>query len=284
MARRKARMVHGVFLLPMLFTAGNLALGSLGLAMLHERAAAGALACAVLVLAAAVLDSFDGRIARATNATSPFGMEFDSMADVISFGVAPAWLAYAYGMQTLGIAGAAAAIWYTMCVAFRLARFNATGQNRVDGFVGLPCPAAAATIASFVLLMETLPRLGVDAVWVPSRDVAARAFIAPWLAVGLAVLGWLMVSSTPYMGFKRINLARPKPLGVAVGVIVFFFVMGALPQLLFGIFLLYVLTGILARFLVRIRWAEVVAPAWVEWAERRLAGSRHATVTDKLDR
>src|SRR5947207_3765898 len=108
---RKHRTIRGVYPLPTLFTAANLALGCIGVGLLFDRGESGALLCAVLIVVAALTDSLDGRIARATDTCSPFGAEFDSMADVISFGVAPAWLMYVYCLETLWPIGLAAAGW-----------------------------------------------------------------------------------------------------------------------------------------------------------------------------
>lgn len=283
MARRR-RTIHGVYPIPTLFTSTSLIVSSVGIAALFDGGEVAALMCAVMILVAAVMDAMDGAVARATNSCSPFGVQFDSMADVVSFGVAPAWLMYVYSLKTFYIAGLAAAVFYLTCVAFRLARYNASAEGDTGGFSGLPSPPAAATVASFVILMETLPRFEIILFARPSQDMGMQQAIAPWAAVLMAGLGWLMVSRTPYIHVKSMNLTRPRPAGVVLAVLVFGYAVWALPQLLFPGFLLYALTGLLTRFLVNVRWAEVVVPAWVDWAERRLAGPRQATAPSKPGR
>lgn len=288
--KRSKKIRRGAFLLPTLMTTGNLILGCLVVACLFDRGTDLALTCAILILLAGLLDVFDGVVARATNTSSHFGMEFDSMADVVSFGVAPAWLLYIYCLDGFGFVGLAACVWYITCTAFRLARFNARVEDRVTGFSGLPSPAAAATIASFVILMETFSRLSF-AQAMPSIDILARA-VAPWVSVGLAGLGWLMVSRTPYLALKGIDFHRRRSIRLVLAAVVFGFVLWSLPQLLFPLALLYVFLGLVASFLTRVRWAEVVVPAWVEWAERMTAdkpavavtGSRQGTADPKLPR
>jgi len=161
------------------------------------------------------------------------------------------------------------------CTAFRLARFNARVENRIHGFSGLPSPAAAATVASFVILMETLQRWSVAARLMPSQDYLIYS-LAPWVAALMAGLGWLMISRTPYLAIKGLDLTKPRPIKLVVATVVFGFVIFSLPQLLFALFLLYIFSGLVAGFLTRVRWVTVVAPAWVEWAERVTTGGTGA--------
>jgi CDP-diacylglycerol--serine O-phosphatidyltransferase len=284
MKTRAKPRVRGIYLLPMMFTTASLVLTSIGMSLLFDRGEAAALTCAVLIFAAALADFLDGRIARATGTSSAFGAQYDSMADIISFAVAPAWMMYVYCLRTFWIWGVAAAVWYITCVAFRLARFNANAENSRGGFNGLPCPPAAGTLASFVILMETLPRMGIGLLATPSVDLSLQQAIAPWVAFGMAGLGWLMISSTPYRSFKGLNLARPRPVGVAMAVVVFGFVIWALPQLLFALALLYILTGLVMRFLTRVRWVELIAPRWVDWAERRLGDPPQSPASQRTNR
>jgi CDP-diacylglycerol--serine O-phosphatidyltransferase len=262
------------YILPTLFTTANLVFGCLVVAFLFDRGEDAALLCSILIFAAAIADALDGLVARATGGCSQFGMEFDSMADLISFGAAPAWLAYVYCLKGFWPVGLAACLWYVTCTAFRLARFNTRVENRIHGFSGLPSPAAAATIASFVILMETIQRLSV-ARMMPAQDYLIYS-LAPWVAALLAGLGWLMISRTPYLAIKGLDLTRPRPIKLVVATVVFGFVIFSLPQLLFALLLLYIFTGLVAGFLTRVRWVEVVAPAWVEWAERVTTGGTGA--------
>src|SRR6186713_1946863 len=145
-ARRRFR--RGAAILPSLFTIGNLFLGFWAMVRtIHGQYAE----AAPLIFWAILLDVLDGRIARMTGTTSEFGAELDSLADVVSFGVAPALLAYSWGFSTLPRVGWLVAFLFVVCGALRLARFNVQ-KSSVDGryFVGLPIPAAAAPVAALV--------------------------------------------------------------------------------------------------------------------------------------
>ena len=139
---------RGVYLLPNLFTTAALFCGFYGIvqAMGHQYSAA-----AVAIFAALVLDSLDGRIARMTNTQSAFGAEYDSLADMVSFGAAPALIIYEWALSGMGKLGWVAAFIYVACAALRLARFN-TNSAVLDKawFQGLPSPAAAALVAGFL--------------------------------------------------------------------------------------------------------------------------------------
>jgi CDP-diacylglycerol--serine O-phosphatidyltransferase len=213
------------YALPTLFTAGNIFLGYLSIlrsfngAMLAGSGAAGAsehfTIAAEAIGAAVFLDGLDGRIARMTNTTSDFGREMDSLADVVSFGIAPAVLAFAWGVQFVdtsiaqGIrshlfrAGYFIAFLFLLCGAARLARFNVQknpvpknpGNPHRKYFVGLPIPAAAGMVAAVVFAFGGQPLA-----WWP-LSVA-------WLAL-LVLLGFLMVCTWRYYSFKGINLSKP---------------------------------------------------------------------------
>jgi CDP-diacylglycerol--serine O-phosphatidyltransferase len=212
------------YVLPTLFTAGNIFLGYLSIlrsfrgAMLAASGSVGApehFAIAAKAIGAAVfLDGLDGRIARMTNTTSDFGREMDSLADVVSFGMAPAVLAFAWGVQFIDPTisesvrgqifntGYFVAFLFLLCGACRLARFNIQknpipknpGRPDRKYFVGLPIPAAAATVAAVVYAADSEPLQ-----WWP-LSVA-------WLGL-LALLGFLMVSTWRYYSFKGISLSR----------------------------------------------------------------------------
>jgi CDP-diacylglycerol--serine O-phosphatidyltransferase len=218
------RPSRAAYALPTLFTAGNIFLGYISIlrsfkgAMLAAAGAAGASdhfsVAARAIGAAVVLDGLDGTIARITNTTSDFGREMDSLADVISFGMAPAVLAFAWGVQfaepVIGVgphhlldAGYLIAFLFLLCGAARLARFNIQknpipknpGRPGRKYFVGLPIPAAAAMVASVVF--------GFDA-----EPLAFWPLSVVWLGL-LALLGFLMVSTWRYYSFKGINLNKP---------------------------------------------------------------------------
>lgn len=148
------------------------------------------------IILAVVLDGLDGRIARLARSTSRFGEEYDSLADVVSFGVAPSLLAYHAGdLALLGRTGWVMAFLFTVCAALRLARFNVSTSRYPGRFEGLPSPAAAGTVASTQWFVSLMREQGFS-VYLPEGLVAA----------GLMVLGLLMVSAAPYRSFKEIDL------------------------------------------------------------------------------
>lgn len=215
---------RAAYALPTLFTAGNIFLGYISIlrsfrgAMLAASGTPGAAdhfsIAARAIGAAVVLDGLDGRIARMTNTTSDFGREMDSLADVVSFGLAPAVLAFAWGVQFIDPtlsesirgqifnAGYFIAFLFLLCGAARLARFNIQknpvpknpGRPDRKYFVGLPIPAAAGMVAAVVYSWDSEPL-----VWWPATVV--------WLGL-LLLLGFLMVSTWRYYSFKGINLNK----------------------------------------------------------------------------
>lgn len=225
-ARGEAR--RGLHLLPNLFTTGNLFFGFYTIvhSMLgdFDKAAMG-------IVLAMLFDIFDGRVARLTNATSKFGGEYDSLADVVSFGVAPAILAFAAGdLRLLGRAGWVLAFLYVACTALRLARFNVHPSRYEGRFEGLPSPAAAGMIAStqwFVDFVQASFPL----------DVPPLA-----VAVGTGAVGLLMVSTIPYRSFKRIDLRQSY--GTLVFLVCAITLLVIEPSVtLFAVGLAYVLSG-----------------------------------------
>ena len=189
----RERLSRGLFVLPTLFTVGNLFCGYLSIWSSIKGTFE---TSAWLIVAAAVLDALDGRIARMTNSTSKFGAEYDSLADLVSFGVAPAVLAHSWGLSDFARLGWIASFLFVVCGSMRLARFNI--QTRIVDkryFVGLPIPAAAAVIATLVLAT-------------PERLVN-RVFMAGVL-VGTFLLSYLMISTIRYRSFKDLDLKRSR--------------------------------------------------------------------------
>jgi CDP-diacylglycerol--serine O-phosphatidyltransferase len=181
---------RGIFLLPSIITVANMFCGYACIVF----AMRGQLATAALFIGfAIVLDMLDGRIARMTNTTSAFGLELDSLADLVSFGVAPAVLAFAWGLSGLGRVGWAAGFVYLVAAAMRLARFNIQSATHTDKryFVGMPSPPAAGVAASTVFA------------WPYPLDGHPEALVA--VAV-LLVPAALMVSTIRYRSFKNLNL------------------------------------------------------------------------------
>jgi len=188
---RTRRLRRGIYLLPTMFTVGNLFCGFFSLVRTFRGEFDQA---AVLIIVAAVLDGIDGRIARLTGTVSPFGREFDSLADIVSFGIAPALLVYHWALLPLGRIGWLVAFLYVVCAAMRLARFNIrSSQADRRYFTGLPSPSAGAGIASVAFAFPSLT-------------------IAGWLsglfAFAVAGLGLLMVGRLRYPSFKQLGLRR----------------------------------------------------------------------------
>lgn len=185
---------RGIFLLPSLFTVGNMLAGFASI--LHS--IAGRLEQAGwLIFLAGILDGLDGRIARLTKSTSEFGKEYDSLADVVSFGVAPAVLAFQWGLWGMGRLGWAAAFLFVVAGSVRLARFNIHADH-VDRryFVGLPIPGGAGAVTLLVLIAP-------EPVMTPTGSVLVCLFV---LAVSL-----LMVSTIRYRSFKDLDLRQRWP-------------------------------------------------------------------------
>ena len=219
---------RGIYLLPNLFTTAALFAGFYAIVSAmngrYEPAA-------VAVYVAMILDGMDGRIARLTNTESDFGAEYDSIADMVSFGLAPALVVYEWSLNTLGKLGWLAAFLYTAAAALRLARFNTqVGIADKRYFQGLASPSAAAIVAGLVWLGDDL---GID-----GRDLS-------YAALGVTVLaGVLMVSNLRYHSFKGLDLKERVPFFKAT-VIVLVFVLIAIhpPQILFILFLGYAVSG-----------------------------------------
>ena len=227
-SRRRFR--RGAAILPSLFTTGNLFLGFWAIVRtFHEQYAE----AAPLIFWAILLDVLDGRIARLTGTTSEFGAELDSLADVVSFGVAPALLAYSWGFGTLPRVGWLVAFLFIVCGALRLARFNVQ-KSSVDGryFVGLPIPAAAAPVAALVNV-SPLP-------------VLERTHALVWLSL-LIGLSFLMVSTFRYTSFKKVDLRSRRSYVNVVGIALLLIVFNMHPEwCLLALATLFWLSGPLA--------------------------------------
>jgi CDP-diacylglycerol--serine O-phosphatidyltransferase len=224
----RIRMRRGVYILPNLFTTGNLFCGFWAIvSVFQEKFFFGAIA----ILLACVFDVLDGKVARLSGATSKFGVQYDSLSDLISFGVAPALLAYSWALRPYGRFGWLAAFLFVVCGALRLARFNvmsASGETKY--FKGLPIPAAASMIALTILLYLRLIETG----WV--KDIV--------ILVMIYILAFLMVSSIRYSSFKELNLAKRKPFSIFMFVVLSMIVIVMEPVLvLFGFILLYIFSG-----------------------------------------
>ena len=220
---------RGIYLLPNLFTTAGLFAGFYAIIMaidgMFEHAA-------LAIFVAMIMDGFDGRVARMTNTESDFGAEYDSMADMVSFGVAPALVVHQWALTSMGNIGWFAAFVYTAGAALRLARFNTQiGIADKRYFQGLASPAAAALIAGLVWL-------GADLGW-EGADKSVVAFFLTFSA------GVLMVSNFRYHSFKQVNLHGKVPFIVMVVVMLSFAVVYLHPPMvLFVGFLIYAISGL----------------------------------------
>jgi CDP-diacylglycerol---serine O-phosphatidyltransferase len=223
---------RGIYLLPNLFTTAALFAGFYAIIAAMRGDFENA---AVAIFLAMVLDSLDGRIARLTNTTSKFGAEFDSLADMVSFGIAPALVVFSWALGGLGKFGWSTAFIYVACAALRLARFN-TQIDKADKnyFTGLASPAAAAILASTVWVCHDLG-------WV---DKGLPQQVSVLVGMLTAAVGFLMIANFPYYSFKGIDLHGRVPFVVMIAVVLIF---GLItldpPSILLAGFLIYALSG-----------------------------------------
>jgi CDP-diacylglycerol--serine O-phosphatidyltransferase len=233
----------GIYLLPNLFTTGTLFAGFFAIvAAMNGRFES----AAVSIYVAMILDSMDGRIARLTGTQSAFGAEYDSLADLVSFGLAPALVAYQWWLSDLGKIGWLAAFIYTAGTALRLARFNTQiGIADKRYFQGLPSPAAAAVVAGMVWLGETNA-------W---HDYSGLSVVSLAITVGIALL---MVSKIRYHSFKDLDLRGRVPFVAVLTIVLVFVIVSSYPELvLFSLVVLYAASGPMFTLLqVRKRRAE----------------------------
>lgn len=232
----------GQVLAPTIFTMGNMACGfySVLAASLGDFAAAG-----TAILCGIVFDMLDGRVARLVHGESSFGVEFDSLADFMNFGVAPGFMIYELFLKDYGAPGTVVAFLYVLCASMRLARFNAVAQEGKGSkrvFQGLPTPAAAGFVASLVLLYTIAEQHH------PARSLPYLMEFVPKLAalapVFMLVLAFLMISNVPYAAFKQTNLLERKHYRLATAVAIGGALLYLYPQnALFLLFLFYVLSG-----------------------------------------
>jgi len=237
----------GQVTLPSLFTIANIAFGFFAILAAIEKEFVRA---GWFIIAAMLMDSLDGRIARLGPAETKFGIEMDSLADFLSFGVAPAVIMYLFHLKDYGFWGYPVAFIYAMCGALRLARFNVMsheGKGSRQGFTGLPIPGAAGIIAAFVITyslieMNDQPR----SLHFVSSQMPLFYNLIPFMMLGL---GFLMVSTIPYAAFKQGNIFKPKTLGGLVFAVFLVFMVIKYPQdAVFLVFFFYVLSGIVAWF------------------------------------
>lgn len=223
---------RGIYLLPNLFTTAALFAGFYAIIAAMRGDFENA---AVAIFFAMVLDGLDGRIARLTNTSSKFGAEYDSLADMVSFGVAPALVVFSWALDGLGKFGWSTAFIYVACAALRLARFN-TQIDTADKnyFTGLASPAAAAILASTVWVCHDLGLVG----------AALPHELSILIGMLTAIVGFLMIANFPYYSFKGIDFRGRVPFVVMIAVVlVFGLITLDPPSILLVAFLAYALSG-----------------------------------------
>lgn len=221
-------MRKGIYILPNLFTSGSLFAGfySMVATMNGDYKTA-----AIWVLVSSIFDGLDGKVARLTGTSSKFGVEYDSLADLVAFGVTPGLLMYSWALKPFGRLGWLAAFLFVVCGALRLARFNVQ-VNTVESkrFVGLPIPAAASMVSATVLLFYHFG-------WPSSFKKLA-------ILILIYCLAFLMVSSVKYYSFKDPELIKRQPFGFLVFAVMLLIVIAAEPVLmLFVLFICYIMSG-----------------------------------------
>ena len=204
----------GIHILPSLFTTGNVFCGFYSfIAALNDKYFLAAWA----IVFAIIFDVLDGRVARMTKTTSAFGMQYDSLADVISFGMAPAFLCYAWVLKPFGRVGWMAAFLYLICAALRLARFNTTKSDiQSQYFIGLATPAAAAVIASIIIAFEDL--------------FGSRVHPGFMVAV-VYILAFLMVSNIKYPAFKKFEFRKRVSFTRFLLVVLVLYILATIPKI-----------------------------------------------------
>ncbi len=226
----------GVYLLPNMITSLSLFSGFLAIILASEgRFETAALA----VLFSALMDGLDGKVARLTNTASEFGIQYDSLADLVAFGVAPSIVMWHWHLHSYGRLGIAVCFIFTACAALRLARFNvSTAVTNKKFFIGLPSPAAGCTVVSFIFFAGFIPEglLGI----VPAATLVLTLLV-----------GILMVSRVRYYSFKEYAFLRAHPFSSMVTAILLFALLVSKPKLLgFVVALVYIVAGLCYTFIV----------------------------------
>lgn len=233
---KESRRRRAVYLIPNLLTTGNL---FSGLYSIHEVFHANYLAAAVAIMVALIFDMLDGKSARWTNSTSQFGVEYDSLADLVSFGVAPGLLIYSWALSSHGMLGSAVMFAFVACGALRLARFNvmaSTSESKY--FTGLPIPAAASVVATLVVFDHHIVRMGAE--------------VKPLLILIMTMtLAFLMVSTIKYRSFKDLKFRDGHHFNYLVWAILGLMLVIAWPQvMLFAVFAGYAMSGPVERGII----------------------------------
>ena len=251
---QEGKFHRGTYIVPNLFTTANLFSGFFGIVnAINGRFEMAALA----ILFSGVFDILDGKVARLTKATSRFGVEYDSLADLVAFGVGPGLLVYLWALRPFGRLGWLAAFVFVACGALRLARFNVqVGTVSSKHFVGLPIPGAAMMVATTVLFLDG---------W----EITSPHLLGAPLLVLTYLLGFLMVSTIPFNSFKDFEFVKSKPFLVLFLVIVLVTVVAESPgPMLFTTLLTYVISGPLEYLVKRYRTSQSARTADADGALR----------------
>ena len=228
---------RGIYILPNLFTTASLFTGFMALVW----AADGKFEWSALaIFFSALMDGLDGKVARLTGTASEFGVQYDSLADLVAFGVAPGFMVYTWMLNAYGRTGAAMAFLFATCGALRLARFNVAAASGASKkfFIGLPIPAAGCTLAAFVFFAPYIPEF--------------FQFIVPGFSLLLTgCLGILMVSRVRYYSFKEYGFLRTHRYRSMVTAILLFSMIMADPKLFgFILFFAYIIIGLVYTFVL----------------------------------
>ncbi len=226
----------GVYILPNLFTTASLFAGFWGAILATQ---GNFEACALAILFSALMDGLDGKVARLTNTASEFGVQYDSLADLVAFGFTPAFMVYQYALSTFDKVGMAVAFLFTVCAALRLARFNiSTAVTNKKFFIGLATPAAGCTLALLILFIPFLPEFMMGGLPVITLILTAT-------------LAFLMVSSIRYASFKEASMFKAYPFRTMVSIAVLFSLILTNPKFYgFLIMVCYLASGIIYSYIL----------------------------------
>lgn len=222
---------RGVYILPNLLTTASLFMGFVGMVWATEGRFE---MCALAIVASALFDGLDGKVARLTGTSSEFGVQYDSLADLVAFGVTPAFMAYEWQLKHFGRLGLLAAFLLACCGALRLARFNVqTKTVSKKFFIGMPIPAAGCTLAALVLFLPYIP------------EGLRQSVLPVGTLVLVYVLSFLMVSRVRYYAFKEFGVLKAHPFSSMVTAILLFVLVASQPRILgFAFFMGYLVYGL----------------------------------------
>ncbi len=248
-------MKKGLYLLPSLFTLGNMGAGVYSIILsISGRYPKAAFA----ILAGIVFDILDGRIARMTKTESKFGIELDSLADLTSFGIAPALLVYQVVLHHYGNLGGVIAFLFIMAAAVRLARFNSKVDNGIPStfFTGLPVPGAAGILAAFVLSYNTfIQEITIRTIPMVTKNMPLMLRFMP---IFMVILAYLMVSNIRYTSFKRLKFGKRKPIQYFIFIILSAALVWLYPEnMILIIFIAYILSGLFDVFYRLNNWRRL---------------------------